>query len=122
MDNISKICTHMWRKARSDGIAPHRAEAQTVRVMRNLYAWGELVVRAFEGGVGEEDDEMDLPMDAKSERWSDLGESVAVRVGEAAENFCGCLKDRRAWNTCHDVVKELRDLEGEMGSEDGGIL
>lgn len=101
-------------------MAPHRAEAETVRVMRDLYAWGEVVVRAFEGGVFEED----VDMDEESERWSDLGESQAVSIGKAAKRFCEALRDRRAWNLCDDVVRELRDMEErEMANEDSvGIL
>jgi hypothetical protein len=126
MDNLSVICTHMWQKARNDGMAPHRAEAAAVRMMRNLYVWGEVVVRGFERDV-------DVYMDEESESesgWRGVGDSPAarideaVRIGEAAKSICSSLNDTLARNECDDVVRGLRDLEdSEMASEDGyGIV
>jgi hypothetical protein len=115
MDNLSVISTHLWRKARSDGMAPHRAEADAVRAMRNLYAWGEILVRGLEEGVyGRQDEEMETESGLSS-----LGEEEGevVRVGEAAKRLCEWLRDRRAWGVCERVLKELRKLEEQ--SEDG---
>ena len=62
---------HRWCKARNDGMAPHRAEAEAVRVMRDLYVWGEAVAWGLEEGVGlGEDVEM-----GSLDGWSDLEES-----------------------------------------------
>jgi hypothetical protein len=117
----------MWRKARNDGMAPHRAEAEAVRVMRDLYSWGELMVKGLEesGGLGfGEDEEME-----SLGGWSEE-ESGAVRVGDAAKSLCRWLRNRRAWDTCEEVLEELRELEecefrresGEVSEDGVGII
>lgn len=74
MDNISLISTHIWRRARGDEMAPHRAEADAVGVMRDLYAWSEVVATGLESegiDIGDEED-------------GDLG----MKVGRAAKKLC----------------------------------
>ena len=122
MDNISAICTHMWRKARNDDMAPRRAEADAVRAMRDLYAWGEVIVRGLEdGGQGDVDmrsvDGCGLQGWSREEGWH-REESEAVRVGEAAKRLCRWFGDWRKWETCEEVLEMLRGLEErEFGRE-----
>jgi len=104
MDNISTISTHLWRKARSDIMAPHRAEAEAVRSMRNLYIWGEKVVRGMEGeGFLNEEGQM------------------GVGAGEAALRICGWLGDEQARGFCMGVLGTLKQLERE-GRKGGGVF
>jgi len=120
MDNISMICTYMWRKARSDGMAPHRAEAKAVRVMRDLYAWGQLLVQGFQDDENEdEDEEMD---EGETEEGWDGEESLAMMVGQAAKRLCSELRDWRAWGVCDDITTDLRDLEREGGLGSASII
>lgn len=91
-------------------MVPHQAEAEAVRVMRDLYAWGEVVVRGLEeGGVGAGID-MDVEMESQS-GWSEIGEGKAARVGMAAKNLCRWLNDKQAANLCDDLTMELEALE-----------
>jgi hypothetical protein len=108
MDNISTISTRIWREARSNIMAPHRAEADTVRAMRNLYAWGEIVVRGMESG-GEYENE-----DDGRSAVTGLQEDGAVRVAEAAKSLCGWLSDSEAWGVCERALRKLRELDGNM--------
>jgi hypothetical protein len=102
MDNISTICTHLWRKARKDVMAPHRAEAETVRVMKDLYEWGEVIARGLERDTDED--------------GGDSGE-MGMRVVEAARLFCKWLGDGRAVVECEETGEELRGLmEGNRGA------
>jgi hypothetical protein len=107
MDNISAICTHLWRKARDDGMAPHREEAEAVKSMRDLYKWGEIVVRGMEGIENEESEEGSVlsGVGMRNENRSD-----GVMVGEAAKRLCGWFRDAQAWSVCEGVVGELRAL------------
>ncbi|KAH7364309.1 hypothetical protein BKA65DRAFT_490988 [Rhexocercosporidium sp. MPI-PUGE-AT-0058] len=98
MDNIRDISTHMWRRARSDEMAPHRAEADAVHAMRDLYAWSEVVARGIDSdiecgeGAGKDPDE------------------ISLKVAYAAKRLCQWLGDGQAWDDCHGILRELRDL------------
>jgi hypothetical protein len=107
MDNISAICTHIWRRARSDALAPHREEAEAVRAMRDLYAWGEIITKGFQGD-DLEDAECRSAMGSLS---SSAGNDVWARVGEAAQNLCQWLGDNVALGICERLVDELGDLK-----------
>ncbi|KAJ5032572.1 uncharacterized protein L3040_009172 [Drepanopeziza brunnea f. sp. 'multigermtubi'] len=103
MDNISTICTHTWRKARGDEMAPHKAEADAVRVMRDLYSWSEVVVRGLDSngdGSGDGDG------DGGNEPSGDCG----WKVGWAAKKLCQWLGDEGAWDECHVITGDLRNL------------
>ena len=55
-------------------MAPHRAEANAVRVMRDLYAWSEVVATGLESeGIDIGDEE---------------GGDVGMKVGRAAKKLC----------------------------------
>lgn len=133
MDNISTISTHLWRRARHDAMAPHRAEADAVREMRDLYAWGELVVRGREmdglldtdvdgemeegeiGGVGEDD--------VGSTSCGGVGikgKVTPLRVGGAAKRICEWMGDDEAWDKAQSVVVDLKGLGKEKGAGAGG--
>ncbi|ESZ99297.1 hypothetical protein SBOR_0338 [Sclerotinia borealis F-4128] len=90
MDNIEVISTFLWRKARRDEMAPHRAESDAVMDMNNLYKWGENLV----GG--------------KEERARD--EEARTAVLHAAMAMCDWLRVSEASNLCREVGGELRDL------------
>ncbi|KAI6717110.1 hypothetical protein JHW43_000285 [Diplocarpon mali] len=105
MDNISTISTHMWRKARCDDMAPHRAEAEAVRGMRDLYSWSEVVARGLDG-EGIDDWRARGGGDGAGEETEDLG----IRVGRAAKKLCQWLGDGQALHECHGLTRELRDL------------
>ncbi|KAE9381398.1 hypothetical protein N431DRAFT_476231 [Stipitochalara longipes BDJ] len=109
MDNISAICTHMWRRAKSDILAPHREEAGTVRDMRDLYAWGEVISRAFQSDDLEESD-MDWES-ARGSLCSGMGTDMWTKVGEAAKRLCEWLGNEEAILICEDVVNELKKLK-----------
>lgn len=94
-------------------MAPHRAEARAVRVMKDLYFWAETVVRAYESEDLEHDAE--LGEDSQS-GWSNVEVGDAVVVAKTARNLCEWLKDRTARELCDDVVGHLEHLEeGENG-------
>jgi hypothetical protein len=117
MDNISVISTYVWRKARRDVMAPHRAEAAAVRTMKDLYAWGEIVVRGFEGedrGCDEQEGESESSV---------LGdERDAGRVGEAAKRLCRWFGDEQASNVCEELAGELLHLKkGQAGTRNVSI-
>jgi hypothetical protein len=123
MDNISAICTHLWRRARSDVLSPRREEAATVRVMRNLYAWGEIVSRGFQGDYLDERVDWGIAMGSLSSCSGDIWE----RVGEAASDLCEWLGNDEAAVACREVLKELRELQerengGGRPAKFGGIL
>jgi hypothetical protein len=109
MDDISTICTHLWRKARSDVLAPRREEAKAVRDMRDLYAWGEIISR-----VSQSED-----LDGNGMEWESAmgsfdsggGSDVWAMVGEAGNNLCEWLGNYEALLVCDGVVKELRRLK-----------
>ncbi|KAE8440802.1 hypothetical protein EG329_006558 [Mollisiaceae sp. DMI_Dod_QoI] len=124
MDSISTICTRLWRKARRDGMAPHRAEADAVRDMRDLYAWSEVVAKCMEsdgledGESGLESDDHGLENGRASETLEGTG-FPGMRVAKAAKCICQWLGDEDAWDTCDTVMGELRDL-AEDGRGGGG--
>jgi hypothetical protein len=109
MDNISKISTRIWRKARRDLISPHREEADAVREMRNLYKWSEVVARCMESdGL---DEAGDHASDASgTERGSPGSGFPGMKAAKAAKKLCQWLGDEEAWDTCDIVMGELRDL------------
>ena len=124
MDNISAICTHLWRRATSDVLSPRREEAATVRLMRDLYAWGEIVSRGFQG------DYLDESVDWRSAMGS-LSSCSTVdiweRVGEAASDLCEWLGNDEAVLACKEVLNELRELKERENGEGipaafGGVL
>lgn len=125
MDNISTICTHLWRKARHDAIAPHRAEADAVREMRDLYAWAELVARAMDSDGLLSIDGISVDSESVSEYGTSGGGGAAaaessgemevpIRVGRAAKRICEWVGDEEAWDSCQSVCDELRQLD-DMG-------
>ena len=81
----------MWRRARSDGIAPHRAEADAVQAMRDLYAWSMLIIQGMDS-----DDARD-----------DIN---SISVARNAMELCVWLGDERAWRGCDGILRELKDL------------
>jgi hypothetical protein len=112
MDYISIISTHIWRKARSDLIAPHRAEAVAVREMRDLYTWGEFLVR----GVEDEDHVYDEEQsDRTHDAWTE--EESTMMVGEVAARLCRWLRDREALRACQRVSMELMGLMRDQAKE-----
>jgi hypothetical protein len=123
MDNISAICTHRWRRARSDALAPHREEAAAVRDMSDLYAWGEVLTRSYQGDDLEDSDWESVMGDFSSTD----GNEIWVMVGEAAKKLCEWLGDDKALEVCGELANELRfSKEKEDGGESsdglGGIL
>jgi len=125
MDHISEICTHMWRRARRDALAPHREEAEAVRAMRDLYVWGEIITRGCQS-----DDFDDTIMDygsAMGSMSSSVGNDVWLTVEEAATNLCEWFANDEALAICRGIANDLRELKGkENGDESsdgfGGIL
>jgi hypothetical protein len=108
MDTISAICTHLWRRARSDLLSPRREEAATVRVMRDLYAWGEIISRGFQGDYLDESADWRTAMGSLS---SCSSVDIWERVGEAACDLCEWLGNDEAAMACKEVLKDLRDLQ-----------
>ncbi|KAF7877492.1 hypothetical protein EAF04_001169 [Stromatinia cepivora] len=109
MDNIEVISTFLWRKARRDEMAPHRAESDAVMDMTNLYKWGENLVDGMEERAGNEE--------------------ARTAVSHAAMALCGWLRVSEACTLCKEVEEELRDLTnleteraGEVGDEVGDTL
>ncbi|KAI9650171.1 hypothetical protein NHQ30_000184 [Ciborinia camelliae] len=106
MDNIEAISTFLWRKARRDEMAPHRAESDAVIDMNNLYRWGESLVNGMEERAGDE--------------------RARTEVLHAAIAMCGWLGDPDACTLCREVggeLKDLMDLETQREeNEDGDIL
>ncbi|KAJ8070191.1 hypothetical protein OCU04_000580 [Sclerotinia nivalis] len=90
MDNIGVISTFLWRKARRDEMAPHRAESDAVMDMNNLYKWGENLVDGMEERAGNEE--------------------ARTAVSHAAMALCGWLRVTEACTLCKEVGEELRDL------------
>lgn len=109
MDNIEIISTYLWRRARRDEMAPHRAESDAVVDMNNLYKWGEKLI------------------DGMEERSRD--EAARTSVLHAAMAMCGWLRVSEACALCKEVEGELRDLTNletdrarEEDDQDGEIL
>ncbi|KAB8302693.1 hypothetical protein EYC80_006055 [Monilinia laxa] len=109
MDNIEVISTFLWRNARRDEMAPHKAESDAVIDMNNLYKWGGNLV----GGMEER---------ARDEEARTAGLHAAMAM-------CGWLKISEASTLCKEVEEELRDLTNlesqrmrDEDDEDGGIL
>jgi len=93
-------------------MAPHRAEAETVRIMGDLYKWGEVIATGVERDIVENEDGGD-------------GSSVElnISIAEAAGLFCEWRGDERAVAECEGIGDELRALmEGFQGDgvDDGG--
>ncbi|CZS91288.1 uncharacterized protein RAG0_01987 [Rhynchosporium agropyri] len=107
MDNISSISTYIWRRARSDEMAPHRAEGDAVHAMRGLYRWSEIVVRGIESDGRE---------DGVAAEGPHVGDIMGMKVAVAAKDLCRWLGDDGAWNHCCGVMNELRELS-EKGKE-----
>ncbi|CZR50706.1 uncharacterized protein PAC_00580 [Phialocephala subalpina] len=127
MENISTICTRLWRKARHDPMAPHREEASAAREMRDLYVWGEVVARCMESdGLDDGDENGGFGSDVTVIGPGSGGNEVRVpgmKVARAAERICNWLGDEDAWETCDTIKGELRDLvedEGVVTAEEGG--
>ncbi|KAF7958728.1 hypothetical protein EAE96_002262 [Botrytis aclada] len=109
MDNIEVISTFLWRKARRDQMAPHRAESDAAMDMNNLYKWGESLV------------------DGMEERARTEGARTAVL--NAALAMCGWLRVAEASTLCKEIEGEMRGLANleverarEGDGEDGDIL
>jgi hypothetical protein len=85
--------------------------------MKDLYAWGEIVVRGFEGedrGCDEQEGESESSV---------LGdERDAGRVGEAAKRLCRWFGDEQASNVCEELAGELLHLKkGQAGTRNVSI-
>ncbi|KAL2065035.1 hypothetical protein VTL71DRAFT_4175 [Oculimacula yallundae] len=102
MDNISSISTHIWRRARSDEMAPHRAEGDAVHSMAELYEWSEVVVR------GMESDGVDI--EREDGVFESPGEIRGMKVACAAEMLCRWLGDEQAREDCEVMGRELEGL------------
>ncbi|TEY86501.1 hypothetical protein BOTCAL_0007g00280 [Botryotinia calthae] len=103
MDNIEVISTFLWRKARRDQMAPHRAESDAVMDMNNLYRWGENLVDGMQERVGTE--------------------GARTAVLNAALAMCEWLRIAEACTLCKEIEGELRglaDLEMERAREEDG--
>ncbi|KAG4442283.1 hypothetical protein IFR05_002207 [Cadophora sp. M221] len=107
MDNIRDISTHMWRRARSDEMAPHRAEADAILTMRDLYAWGEVVAQGMESNGGNVEGGEYAGEGSVGEDPTEIG---SLKVAYAARKLCRWLSDRQAWEDCDGVMSELSDL------------
>ncbi|KAK0119146.1 hypothetical protein ONS95_008006 [Cadophora gregata] len=88
----------MWRRARSNVIAPQRAEADAVQAMRELYAWSVAVTQCRErDGIT-------------------LGEGntrdfiTGINVADAAVSLCQWLGDEWACHRCDDILHDLMGL------------
>ena len=89
-------------------MAPHRAEAQAVRDMKDLYVWGEVLVQGVEGGGlrADQDDDGSL--------WEGLtGDDCFMKCGEAAINICEWLNTVEHWVSCQNIAVELKELADE---------
>jgi hypothetical protein len=106
MDNISAICTHLWRKARHDLIAPHHAEAAAVKRMNDLYGWGEILSRSI--------DSRDIDEEGVREGFAGWG------MATTAKRLCEWLENAKACGEVEEIVRELRELEER--EESGGYL
>ncbi|CCD45601.1 hypothetical protein BofuT4_P046190.1 [Botrytis cinerea T4] len=109
MDNIEVISTFLWRKARRDQMAPHRAESDAVMDMNNLYRWGENLIDGMEERAGTE--------------------GARTAVLNAALAMCEWLRISEACTLCREVEGELRGLANlemerarEGDGEEGDIL
>lgn len=127
MDNISTICTRLWRKARRDPMAPHREEAGAVGEMRDLFVWGEVVARCMESDGLDDGSEDDSGSDVAvrgARDWNGIDVAFpGMKVVKAAMKLCNWLGDEDAWDTCDMVMGELRDLvedERMATAEEGG--
>lgn len=85
-------------------MAPHRAEADAVREMRDLYAWSEVVARGLES------EGIDIGSKENSEDGVDENDDIGMRVGRAAQSLCEWLHDGTAEDECHGIMGELGDL------------
>ncbi|KAF5878416.1 uncharacterized protein Bfra_000581 [Botrytis fragariae] len=109
MDNIEVISTFLWRKARRDQMAPHRAESDAAMDMNNLYKWGENLVDGMEERAGTE--------------------GARTAVLNAALAMCEWLRIAEACTLCKEIEGELRDLANlglerarQENGEDGDVL
>ncbi|TGO56396.1 hypothetical protein BCON_0078g00130 [Botryotinia convoluta] len=109
MDNIEVISTFLWRKARRDQMAPHRAESDAAMDMNNLYKWGENLVDGMEERAGTE--------------------GARTAVLNAALTMCGWLRVAEASTLCKEIEGELRGLANlelerakQENGEDGDVL
>ncbi|KAF7938041.1 hypothetical protein EAE99_001713 [Botrytis elliptica] len=109
MDNIEVISTFIWRKARRDQMAPHRAESDAAMDMNNLYKRGEILVDGMEERARTEE--------------------ARTAVLNAALAMCEWLRIAEACTLCKEIEGELRDLTNlemerarQENGEDGDIL
>jgi hypothetical protein len=93
-------------------LSPRREEAATVRVMRDLYAWGEIISRSFQGDYLDESADWRSAMGSLS---SCSGVDIWERVGEAACDLCEWLGNDEAAMACKEVLKELREFQEREG-------
>jgi len=114
-------------------MAPHRAEADAVCDMRDLYAWAELVARGMDSD-GLLDMELveldDLDRDGAINHepgWVEL--DIWRRLVVAAKRICEWLADAEAFERVRRVEDELRVLEefgvdrlGGQTSDGGGRI
>lgn len=107
MDNIATISSWLWRKARRDGMAPHRAEGEAIQDMSGLYACGEAVARGLEKIAGDEMED--------EEKW--LGEKAA----EMGMELCERLGDANAWALCESIGTNLQAL-GQASADGYGEI
>ena len=90
-------------------MARHSAEADAVRRMRDLYAWGEIVVRSVEYGWDYESE------DDGGSTVTGVPEGGIDRICEAARWFCLGLSDQEAWNECDRLARAVEHLQMQGG-------
>lgn len=108
MDYISMISTHMWRKARSDLLAPHHAEAVATQDMRDLYNWSQFVVRGVEEPRPRYEEG-----DMESDMVVLVNENRDMTTVEVAQILCRWFGDQGALSACRRVGQELKELKRE---------
>lgn len=120
MENISKICSHFWRKARSHPSDPRKREASAIQKMQDFYAWGELVSR---GNPSNRADNMSDDGESSTGSVSDSIETANLEdAAEAAITLCDAFYDTDAVLTCKGFVEELRVLGGRGADLERGFF
>ena len=91
-----------------------------MREMRNLYAWSEIISRAFQSDDLEWSD-LDSESVSESVRGSlcsGMGTDMWTVVGDVAMKLCEWLGDDEALHICERIVNEMKELKE---TSDGGV-